>query len=995
MNSYQLELQYYEKVNKLLTFLETHQDEIRESKLEEQEQNLKERQKLISLFVELTALASKIGRYSELQRLQNIAMPLDGVQVYAATAPDDCSDYKGFVVLLSHELGRSGAPVVLLDAAKILKAQGYYVVVISPMDGALRKEVTAAGIPVVIDFHLQRGRLESEQLRSVHSHQQWPADAFVRYADMVIANTAVLHNVVERYQAYGKPMLWWLHEGSASFSSFGYCMPKTLPTNIRVLYVCEYVREQMQAACGFSYEGDVLQYGLADFAQTVMQKADASRNHEKIRFVMVGAVDSRKGQDILLQAIQKLPQQYLEKAYFYFVGGVVERSMYEKLSMMAKGCDYMSVMESIPRDELLQLYTSCDCIVCPSRDDPLPVVLTEMMILSKPSICSNHTGSVSFLTDGENSFIFESQDVDALAQRIMKAIDEAEKLPEMGRKSRYIYEQSFTLKKFEQNFLHYINEVEKGTFHDMHVQAILDEKQEDDEKLAEAYNERLKNLYAQIDKRIDYQADFERRARRLSVKKEIERIESLDIIQEKEIRLRQLQDSYDLVIHSKWWKLTAPIRKVYEKLQSMRHQKTMTEQLQEIADNNRYQRIDYATQRDNIWFSSAREFADGEKSVHTVLTSPEDYPYQTDKVTVSVVIPSYNAGVSFRETLTALKGQQGIGKIEIIVVDSGSTDETVQISKENGVKVIEIPHEEFSHSHARNVGADAANGQFILFMTQDAAPTDERWLCRMLSVLCDDVVAVSPMEIDDGRGDLKYNADSAYHAKYLQLDKGDHYTSFDETMDANTQRQNAQLTDVSNLIRKDIFMKYRYEGDYAEDLRLGLKLIKDGYRLAQLSSVCVYHAHNRKAEYCQARSYVDRKALCDIFPALLTEAMEPEQLRRALEEGKTQLAVMLEQMRGATADMDNIVVYGRNLEHCIQNVLATGASPIMQGVMNYVRYVLMPYVTDKNGAISPVLHEQIIDAIEKAYYSEAGCQIANCELKYGEKIAGDAESIEV
>lgn len=498
------------------------------------------------------------------------------------------------------------------------------------------------------------------------------------------------------------------------------------------------------------------------------------------------------------------------------------------------------------------------------------------------------------------------------------------------------------------------------------------------------YDELFDRLVSDAECEMESVADLDRRAHKLSVKKELERLSHLELIQEQDIRIRQLQDSYDLVISSKWWKLTKPIRSLYEKMQKIRGRQTMTELLSEIADSSRYDRVDYASQRDMLWYTSLREFADGEKSVSNVIS--KEYKEGADfAVMVSVIIPTYNAGTDFRELLSAVKGQKGIKEIDVIVVDSGSTDGTLSECEFAGITPICIPNEQFSHSYARNLGAENAKGDYLLFITQDAQPTDSYWLYRLVSVLMDgQIVAVSPTEMDNGKGDLKYKTDSWNHEKYLGLDKGDRVTFYTPDMSGHDVRKNAQLTDVANLVSKKIFDKYRFEGEYAEDLRLGLRLIKDGYKLAQLTSVRVRHAHNRSAEYIKKRTYIDRKALCELFPELKTEPMSKNELLESIEKGEKQIQLALQYMDDAKAFMSNLVVYGRTLEHAVLRVeKEQGAVPFMEWVKAYIHNSLIPYVSDQTAYVTNALHEEILDAIYKAYQFDVGTKIADYEIEYG------------
>lgn len=233
---------------------------------------------------------------------------------------------------------------------------------------------------------------------------------------------------------------------------------------------------------------------------------------------------------------------------------------------------------------------------------------------------------------------------------------------------------------------------------------------------------------------------------------------------------------------------------------------------------------------------------------------------------VSVIIPTKNAGKDFPILMKSLNAQRGFEKIEVVIVDSGSTDETLETAKLLGATVVNIEPEDFSHSGSRNLGAEAASGDYLLFMVQDALPPNDTWLATMCMTLIEnDLAAVSCAETPREDADLFYRQNCWNYYNFLGVNNADRIFSLPKSQDYVSLRQNGQLSDLANFISRDIFMQYGYRLNYAEDLDLGIRLIKDGYRLAFLGSSRVIHSHNRTPYYFLKRGFVDNIFLSDIF----------------------------------------------------------------------------------------------------------------------------------
>ena len=108
---------------------------------------------------------------------------------------------------------------------------------------------------------------------------------------------------------------------------------------------------------------------------------------------------------------------------------------------------------------------------------------------------------------------------------------------------------------------------------------------------------------------------------------------------------------------------------------------------------------------------------------------------------VSVVIRAKDEAAAIGHTLELLARQTISDRIETIVVDSGSSDETVAIARRYRARVIEIPASSFTFGGALNTGAEAARAPIVAALSAHAFPRTDDWLERVLAAFADDRVA--------------------------------------------------------------------------------------------------------------------------------------------------------------------------------------------------------------------------------------------------------------
>ena len=106
--------------------------------------------------------------------------------------------------------------------------------------------------------------------------------------------------------------------------------------------------------------------------------------------------------------------------------------------------------------------------------------------------------------------------------------------------------------------------------------------------------------------------------------------------------------------------------------------------------------------------------------------------------TATIVIPTYNAGPCFADLLDSLQTQT-LKPAEIIIIDSGSTDETCVIAKQRNCKIITIGHADFDHGTTRNLAMSEVSSEFAILLTQDAIPVDEHMIAELIKPLHTDL----------------------------------------------------------------------------------------------------------------------------------------------------------------------------------------------------------------------------------------------------------------
>jgi glycosyltransferase involved in cell wall biosynthesis len=240
--------------------------------------------------------------------------------------------------------------------------------------------------------------------------------------------------------------------------------------------------------------------------------------------------------------------------------------------------------------------------------------------------------------------------------------------------------------------------------------------------------------------------------------------------------------------------------------------------------------------------------------------------------TVTVAIPTLNAGPEFARSLAAVRAQRVRDRdLELLICDSGSSDQTVGLARSYGAEVFEIPRAAFSHGATRNLLMSRARGDHVAFLTQDAVPAAEDWLERLLEgfTLPPDVgLAFGPYRPRPEAGVSVARELTSWFESFS--DGGPRIDALPpDARDAPPRHFMGRLgffTDANGCVARAAWREVPFrEVAYAEDHLLAQDMLRAGYAKVYVPGAAVIHSHDYSPGQWLRRSFDEARAVREVY----------------------------------------------------------------------------------------------------------------------------------
>ncbi len=356
---------------------------------------------------------------------------------------------KKSVLIISAALGYNGGTLAAVYAALSLKQRGISIVLAAPKgDEKLIEEITDRKIDVVIWSSLPY-IFDTDRI-------------WIQQFEIVIVNTLQMMECAFQIIKIC-PMMWWVHEPLEMYAPLMMKYPtyksKDQLEYLNIYAVSKIAQENFNQSFNTHGCKKILTLGIPDKVNIVKK-----RMHDaKIVFAIIGNVYSLKGTryfskgciDVRLQK-KNLSFGSLEKC--------IITSIVKNIRKMAFDISSVKILGELDREEIDNLFSDIDVLVCTSLEETLSLTVVEAMMYGKICITTDTTGVAEYVRDGVNGFVIPCNNVNALREKMEWIIDNINKLESIKINARKTYEKYFNMDVFGENLTNALSDIKQEKY---------------------------------------------------------------------------------------------------------------------------------------------------------------------------------------------------------------------------------------------------------------------------------------------------------------------------------------------------------------------------------------------------------------------------------------------------------------------------------------------------------------------------------------------------
>lgn len=217
----------------------------------------------------------------------------------------------------------------------------------------------------------------------------------------------------------------------------------------------------------------------------------------------------------------------------------------------------------------------------------------------------------------------------------------------------------------------------------------------------------------------------------------------------------------------------------------------------------------------------------------------------------SIVIRALNEADHLPRLFEAL-AEQSTPPDEVVLVDSGSTDQSVAIGESFGASIVHIPPGDFTFGGALNIGCERAKGDILIFASAHVYPTDDHWIERLVAPFEDERIGLS-------YGGQDGAPDGNFSERQLLKDW------FPPESDSN--QTHPFCNNANCAVRRDLWEQHPYDETLTglEDIAFGRQVLAAGQRIAYVADARIVHVHDEHFRQTLNRYRREAMAYTEIF----------------------------------------------------------------------------------------------------------------------------------